>query len=250
VEDGDNSTARKNAAPKRFVALYSRSPLEFRALPKWESWYQAEIRCSRCIRPGLAWEAAPRAVDAHLCKPPAAAIVSEGLQLIREDLMELLRPYWRGAYFGRCHLVRGAEVRPLPYYTALTPARLCINAYRARHCGQHQCPVCGAIYNFVLDPAGAIVRSTLDDRLVYQDIWAGEIFVERELARRLQLRERVPGLRWLDTFPVIEKALDGDVLPGDEGWTGVFTPRSPPRTAEMQVERAKITQELAPLEFE
>jgi hypothetical protein len=53
---------------------------------------------------------------------------------------------------------------------------------------------------------------------------AGALFLEASLADELKLKKKFADVK-LDRYPVIPRALDGDVLPGDPGWSGVFRPQ-------------------------
>lgn len=68
-----------------------------------------------------------------------------------------------------------------------------------------------------------IVESSLAGRR----IWGDEsqlLFIDESLVRELGLRKNFPDLVFLP-HRVIERPEDGDVLPGDSGWTGTFNPQ-------------------------
>jgi len=88
------------------------------------------------------------------------------------------------------------------------------------------CSGCGRIKNMMAWARGAIVEISLDHRRVYQDL-SGWVYIDPILAKDLDLKSRFPDLK-LIRYDVIPEPLDGDVLPGDPGWDGVFRP-NPPR---------------------
>ena len=84
------------------------------------------------------------------------------------------------------------------------------------------------------------MKRYLDDRLVYLD-GHGALYVDDALAKSLRLRERFPDLR-LYRFDVIPEPLDGDVMPGDPGWDGVFREqRSMPEPPKVDPPRGRWT---------
>ena len=78
-----------------------------------------------------------------------------------------------------------------------------------------------------------ILERDLDARWLYLDAY-GSLFADARLIAEENIKERFPNPKLrMYPVPVVPEPLDGEVLPGDPGWDGVFkkTPLPiPPKT--------------------
>lgn len=192
------------------------------------------------------WHESPEPIDLIVKHVHTTALVEgiEGLGVIVLDmkLMDSLGPYCREMVVGRVYVDRGSAAPALTRFVTLTaPLRRRIQSDRGRFCRHSHYECCPVFVNTIGWASGAIVERTLDDRGVYID-QSGHVLVDRELAEQLKLRARFSGL-WLYRVDVVPEPLDGEVLPGDPGWDGVFRPGPPPVMPERMPKRGRVTQD-------
>lgn len=212
-----------------YFKAYSRRDEIVRWAPSaWEE-YRRNFKCSVCFSPRPEWDEQLTPIHVVVDQEPRGCVVgvAYGAQLIHRELYDNLSSYIRGAVVtdARTQGPSGAT-REIPYVACWVPRHLALEAERGQYCRHAQCRGCGRFGNKVGWASGAIVRRYLDDRRVYFDD-LGNLLVESALLDQLNLRARFPDLRPY-RVEVIPEPLDGDVLPGDPGWTGVFVERPLP----------------------
>lgn len=214
------------AVPRHFVELFQFRDPGLEETPESAAYYSSQIECPRCVGPRAAWHEQPTPIDVEVVQEPSCAIsgVAAKCEVVRDDLLSVLAPYLRRVHVGRCTM---RSVRSSHQWHTLCATRYdCLEAHRGRLCRHEMCPECQGIRNCTYSVSGGILSKDLDDRLVYLDS-RNHILVESTLAKRLQLKERFPGLRYCWRYPVIEVPLDNEVLPGDAEWDGQIKPREP-----------------------
>jgi hypothetical protein len=184
----------------------------------WENEHILRTRCPGCRdwRRDVPYEP----IEAVLRKPPRALITTTGLfKVVDADLVETILPYGRGIMVGPVRLARTGETLPR-WRTMYGTREACLEVDRGRYSRHGQCRVCGRILrrNWWAHPV--VVERYLDDRWLYLD-GTDSPFVDERLVDREALRERFAALRFYPV-PIVPEPLDGEVLPGDPGWTGTL----------------------------
>lgn len=218
-------TARR----RTMFELYSRRDVVVDRTPASQAEYRA-ISCTHCMHPGPGWSRSPHPIDVVVTSEPRGCHASVTFpNLLREDLWALLAEHHPDALVGSCRLaLPDGTTQETGYVTVCVPEQRELRAYRGPYCRHTRCSgTCGKIGRRVFWAKGAIVERYLDERLIYQDEFA-DLFIDGRLAKALDLKARFPDLV-LSRVPVVPEPLDGDTLPGDPGWDGVFRERpSPP----------------------
>lgn len=186
-----------------------------------DAWYernQAEHLCSGCNR----WRVGVpfRPVDVVLRRAPRAVLATTGLfEVAERSLAEILHQYGRGVVLGAVRVGRGENLLP-GWRTVSVPREAWLEDNRGRYSRHSQCRVCGTIVirNGWSHPV--IVERYLDTHLAYLNK-SGAPYVDQRLIDLESLCERFPTLRFYPV-PVVPEPLDGEVLPGDPGWTGTL----------------------------
>ena len=159
---------------------------------------------------------------------------------LQVDLVDVIEPYSHDMLFGKVSLDDGSGGLQSTHFSTVTaPADRRIQSDRGRHCRHMRWNCCDVFQNKIGWASGAIVEHTLDDRLVYINE-GGWVLVADELVERLELKRRFPKL-WLYRIDVIPEPLDGEVLPGDPSWDGVFRQAPPPVMPEGMPKGGRVT---------
>jgi hypothetical protein len=148
--------------------------------------------------------------------------------VFRADLLDLLSPYHVDGIRGDCFVGEPDASLPISSHETCYVTRdreLLVS--RGKNCRHRQCRYCKRFLNRIGWAKDAVVDRYLDDRLVYQDD-TGWMYVEEGLVAKLKLPERFKDLK-LKRVRVVPEPLDGDVLPGDPGWTGRFKEQPLPK---------------------
>lgn len=189
----------------------------------WEQEYFRSFKCDICLGPkkGNA-EQLPQYVSKKL-KWPIELMLNTSPNCMSNELRRLLEPYlphtlWGPVYFS----TRPDQKLELPYSSWWTPQGHCIIGNR-NLLARHEMCVCGSILNANVNAKEAVLRRYLDERLLYTD-QSNLFIIDEELVRTLDLRVRFPNLEFW-RLPIIDKPLDGQILPGDPGWNGTITPK-------------------------
>lgn len=195
---------------------------------EWIAWFRRKVACHPdSIHPGAVWREKPTKIDVALTHEPkgtVAAVFKAEVNLIREDLYGVLRPYLTDFLIGRVTVEKSSK-KAQSFVSLVAYPAAAIDPYRGPAAIHVPCPECGRLHSTVMnDDAEGIAESNLDERRIYGD--AGSmLYVDSNLIKELRLKERFPDLRFI-RWPVIPRPLDGDVLPGDPGWDGVFRPQA------------------------
>lgn len=199
---------------------------ELQQTPDSQRRYEAEIGCPQCHMPRAEWDAEPFPIDMDVTSKPQGCVdnVPGYPRLFHEELFNILKPYLRGNTVGTVRAVNEyGELRVVPYVTSFAPRKLLLETERGRYCRHFRCRICGWFGQRIGWASGGIVERYLDDRLVYHNT-DGDLFVDELVIEKLDLRRRIPDIK-LYRYDVIPEPLDGDILPGDPGWTGEFHPQ-------------------------
>lgn len=185
----------------------------------WDERHRTQHLCQGCNR----WrvDVPFRPVDVVLRKAPRAVLATTGLfQVAERPLAEILRQYGRGVVLGEVLVGRDENLLP-GYRTVSVPREAWLEDDRGRYSRHRQCRKCGMVLNLACGWAHpVIVERYLDTHLAYLNM-AGAPYVDERLIDLESLRERFPTLRFYPV-PVVPEPLDGEVLPGDPGWTGTL----------------------------
>jgi hypothetical protein len=208
-----------------------------------ESEFLAAAGCKVCWWPSARWRRHPWPVDVAIKRAPRGPIARVVVfpTVLRADLAELLRPYLPEALWGSVHVERPHRSEPAGSWLTCVPDRN-INLYsdRGTYCRHVICVGgCGGVGNLIGWASGAIVRRDIGGRLCFFDHDCS-IFIADELIEKLQLRRRFPDLLFYE-YDVVEEPLDGEILPGDPGWDGVFRPRPRPRVPNLRPKPGRWT---------
>lgn len=203
---------------------------------RFDKFYQDEIRCrgtmyngqetSHCPDLKKAFRARGKPLDVEIIHRPRTSTINIGMAEafgIRNDLWTLLKPHLSTAIVGTVKLALAGKKAGLPYVTVYLPGQLRIDVNRGEDAWHTQCPECKMITPENFSDKKTAVSYTLDDRLVYFST-RDYLLLDGELVDQLDLRRRFPDLRFR-RIRIVDEPLDGDVLPGDPGWTGKFTPQ-------------------------
>jgi hypothetical protein len=204
--------------------------------------YQCRGHCCWHLSP--LWHQHPRPIDVEVNSEPGTSqsdrINDISLKILDAAVVDVLAPYCRDIYFGRVTAPgpRGGSI-PTRFFTVAAPKDRRVQSTRGRHCRHFITNCCGVVFNQIGWASGAIVERTLDDRLVYVD-QDGGVLIADELVERLEFKRKFPNL-WLYRIDVVPEPLDGEVLPGDPGWDGVFRPGPPPIMPEGRPAKGRVT---------
>jgi len=199
------------------------------------SHYERTLKCRVCFSPGPKWMKDPTPVDCELIKRPKGILSSADSfpRLIRSDFLDVLQPHIPDAMIGECRVHK--EPNPSGYFTVCFDPGGDLETHRGPNCRHETCAGCGRIRNAVGWAQGLVLSRCLDERLVYHDV-SDAICMDSGLVEYLRLAERFPDLHF-NPVRVAAEPLDGDVLPGDPTWDGVFRPQ--PRRPEVKEARFK-----------
>jgi hypothetical protein len=204
---------------------------------EYDQYFQDKIRCHGSMFDGKDYRFCTcvcdefnrmrRPLDVEVIDVPTTSIVSIGMadaRALRIDLFKVLKPHLKHAITGSVWHIDGAGKRSkLPYVTIWTPPRYRIDINRGEWSRHNVCPLCGVISPLNFNDKQAVAAWALDERMVYLST-REYLIIDLRLMEKLDLKARFPDLRTI-RVRVIEKPLDGDILPGDPGWTGKFEPQ-------------------------
>lgn len=195
--------------------------------------WRATHACKQCGDPSAAWRAKPVPIDVEVVRSPRGPIASIGggfvAAVLRADLARTLSPYLLKPLFGSVSVRRPTATDHPGRWVTCTPGEgWGINTERGKYCrhgpGCRECGRSGG--NWIGWASGAVVRRDIDDRLAFFGDGYGQVFVTDALIDQLDLRKRFPDLRFYE-YEVVDEPLDGEALPGDPDWDGIFRPGPP-----------------------
>lgn len=194
--------------------------------------YQDLHACEGCGGLGANWRASPVAIDLVLRRPPKGSIAAVGgcgLCILRADLAGILAPYFSDLLCGRVKFRNHTPDRKHPGWVGCFPSSgKGIETYRGPYCRHVFCTSgCGGDGNQIGWARGAIVRKDIGKQRAFFGEVARDVYITDDVLSDTDLLARFPDLRPYE-FPVVDKPLDGEVLPGDPEWDGVFRPAPPP----------------------
>jgi hypothetical protein len=202
-----------------------------------EQWYlehRAKTRCKGCSRwrPGVPYSP----IHILLRKKPQTLIDagSAMYEVMHRPLAETLVSYGRGVVLGTVRMARTGELFD-DWATIYGKRESELIADRGRYSRLRQCKNCGAFVRLNGWAHYVIVERYLDSRWLYLD-GATNFFVDARLIAEENLKERFPTLRFYP-IPVVPEPLDGQVLPGDPGWSGEFKQLPIPKPPNTKPER-------------
>ncbi len=223
--------------------LFSRKDSVVEHAPEWKAWYIRTIKCSICGWPDPKKFTRPTGVDVVVRRMPSGSVALAGgfPRLMIQELHDLLAPYCRHVFVGRCYVQTKPEDDPIesPYVTLYTPPGYALEAHRGKYCRHRTCKGCGMILNQVFWASGAVLRRDLNERGVYQDV-LGRVYIRSLLAESLKLQRKFPDLK-LYRVSIFDEPHDGDTLPGDPGWTGKLKNRRFPIPPERDPPKGRFT---------
>jgi hypothetical protein len=205
-----------------FITTQNHDPL----LPSpdwWEQEYFRSFKCEECLGPKKGYDLP---IPQYVCRKPKwpyEPAFNTRPHIMHTKLREVLERFlphtlWGPVYFS----TRPDQKVELPYSSWWTPPQYCIVDNR-NLLARHRLCACGSILNTNVNAKEAILRRDLDDRLLYTD-HSDQFIIDDELVRQLDLRTKFPDLKFV-RLPIIDKPLDGQILPGDPGWNGTITPK-------------------------
>lgn len=202
--------------------------------PACEREYRAAHACRQCFGASAEWRRHPVPIDVEIVKAPRGPIAQIGggcfASVVRADLARVLEPHLPRPLFGSVAIRKPtATDRPGRWVTCVPGEGRGINAERGENCRHVFCVAgCGGSGNWIGWAEGAVVARDVRGVRAFFDFDFSHVFVSDELAGLLELKVRFPDLRF-KPLRVVEEPLDGEVLPGDPGWDGVFRPRPQPK---------------------
>jgi hypothetical protein len=194
-----------------------------------------KLRCPNCLEMSNEWNALPRPVNVLLDSMPEGYILFPlankrivHVILMRDDLFEALKAHISNALIGdvftlrRDSSVANSPAEKAPYKSLIVPRKFRIQATRGPYCRHYVCPTCNDASNHIGWARGGVVRSSLDDRVLYatNDMY---LAMYNDVYRDLKLQGRFPGLGFTK-IDIFDEPQDGECIPGDPGWNGTFTP--------------------------
>lgn len=190
----------------------------------WEQEYFRTIKCDRCLGPKLGYaDPIPQYVTKRL-KWSIELIFNTCPDVMKTELQAVLSAYLPQALWGPVYSERrpGERKKLTDYVSWWVPYEHCIVTNR-NLLARHEMCSCGCVLKCNVNAKPALLRRYLDDRLLYSGTMH-ELIIDEVLVRQLDLRARFPDLTF-DRLPIIEKPLDGQILPGDPGWNGTLVPK-------------------------
>ena len=188
--------------------------------------YRAAHACTQCFGASAAWRAHPVPIDIEIIHSPRGpiAVVGDCFPIVmRADLAETLTPYLPSPLFGRVTVIKPKLTDRPGMWVTCAPGEGCgVETGRGKYCRHVFCVGgCGGGGNLVGWANGAVLRRDIGDRLAFFGSDLQTVFVTDALIGKLDLKKRFPDLRFYE-YDVVDEPLDGEVLPGDPGWDGIF----------------------------
>lgn len=183
----------------------------------WARSQRGGILCAKCFK--LKREIFPRAIDIPLCQLPRGTSYdsTEGGGVIRNDVLEILRPHLPPHVLGRCFWKDGKLLGDYSsvYFRDFIVERAGENT---RNYNYYECPLCGLIYMGSDD--SYFLRRELPDAVVFQD-QISCLYLADDLARTFPW-SRFPDVRPV-IYPVLEEPVPDDPFQGElplraRGW--------------------------------
>jgi hypothetical protein len=195
---------------------------------------QSDIRCPGCWRFLSDSVAVP--LDLTVYRPPKVPTFSGVFAaFVRRDLLAVLLPHLRGGLIGRAFGRNGSELTD--YVTLCTKPSTWIEDQRGRYSvHNHQCRVCGRVFSSNGWSHPSVLRREMDDRQLYLTDNA-DIYIREELYDAVWALVKGARHTVLAPVPILDEPQDGQVLPGDPGWTGTLVKKRLPEPPKHRPER-------------
>lgn len=203
---------------------------------RYDQFYQENVRCrgtmyngqstSYCSDFKKAFRRLAEPFQVEIINRPRTAIISIGMSEvrgIRQDLWQELNPFLPDAIVGKVKVVPPGRQPAQPYLTVWMPADRRLEINRGEDSWHTQCPACKVIAPENFSDKQTVLTTSLDERQVYfsnRDC----LLLDGDFVDQHDLRKRFPDLRFR-RIRIVDEPLDGDILPGDPGWTGKFKPQ-------------------------
>lgn len=196
----------------------------FEVHPEWRIWYEKTMKCVKCNWPKRELQEHPKPLEVHVvgsfagvCTPIAGAAF---INVVRHDLHEALKVYLPpSTVWGDCLLRSGNQLKRTPFSTCYIAKGEIANNWRGLGCRHMYCAACNRIGCPHFGKEAFVLRNVRNSPIVLNH--CGSLFIQRDLAIKLKLRERFEDIRFLKV-PVVDQPQDGWILPGDPGWTGTL----------------------------
>jgi hypothetical protein len=223
---------------KRQIAVIVARPEESICFSEeYDKYYQDNVRCHGsifngndyrfCTMSSARFNRERKPLDVEVIERPTTSVVHLGMAdatALRNDFFKVLRPYLKKTITGEVwHLDETGKRTRLPYVTIWTPPENRIDINRGEWSRHNICPLCGVISPLNYNDKEVVLTRSLDDRVVYLSM-RESLLLDLRLMQDLDLKRRFPDLRAI-RIQVLDEPRDGDVLPGDPGWTGEFVPQ-------------------------
>lgn len=199
--------------------------------PSWYEWYRENVRCTNCMFPRRQWQEQPDPLNPTLTgsfEGTCSATIECPAAYYNSSLMSVLAEHIPDAVWGECHLSERSTMRPIRFHTLQVPRAVQAYGFRGAKsyedqpdAGHHACPGCGRIQGFGGISEAFVERDTQDRPVVVDS--SGGVYIRKEFAVELRLRERFEDLRFY-MIPVLKEPADGWTLPNDPGWDGTLRP--------------------------
>lgn len=203
---------------------------------RYHDFFQESVRCPGRIYDGQIvghctdfqklFRIKTKPLNVEIINRPRTSVVDIGLHEalgVCKDLWKILGAHLPEAVVGTVTTVPPATQPAQAYQTFWMPAERRIDINRGEDSWHALCPECGSIAPQNFNDKEAVLFRSLDDRLVYMSN-RNYLLLDGDLIDKLELRKKFPDLRFR-RIRIVDEPLDGDVLPGDPGWTGKFTPQ-------------------------
>lgn len=214
------------------LTLYSSDVVDLD--PEWEASHDASLRCPGCN--SFLDDGYSKPINAiAVTSMPAVMATTGSFGIMHRRLWGIIEPFAKYLVAGTVRL-GSKSVPERDYVTLYGVQRYCIQDQRGRYSRHRQCDLCERFVSCNGWAHPVVLRRTLGDG----DIFHGDaihIYVTNQFVTMSQLRIHFPKLK-LCPVPVVDEPADGQVFPGESGWTGSFKPRRLPKPPTHKPERS------------
>jgi hypothetical protein len=220
-----------NAQKRKLYYVRSKLDDTVDASPQWLSLFNSNIACSDPKHYGVGfgrrWIRHPQPINITLVREPAGSVAAAGMSpitLMHNKLYNKISAFCDHMLIGTVIVqdqVTGKK-RSCEYVTIVSRPSEWIDEYRGPDGLHWECPTCKTIIALRMGDSGT-PESKLNNNLVHQS-QDGALYFDAELIKGLSIDANFRDLIFIRE-PLLKKPLDGDVLPGDPEWDGVFRPQ-------------------------
>jgi hypothetical protein len=224
--------------------VYSRTDDHADTDVEWEKQFRSTLGCGGSqSHPGKEWELRPSPISPVLQRVPMGIHPSARITAIYSiNFWKTIEKHLPECLVGEVFVNKGLKEPSVckEYVSLVMPLKHTVECYRGRYCRHFVCVGgCGRFGNRISWASGAIVKRDLGSRLACMDD-DFSIYLHPDIVKSLDLRRSFPDLM-LYRVDVVEEPLDGDILPGDPGWTGTFKERRSPPLPKTPLRRGRWT---------